>query len=55
MPEGTKREAKERKGQNWSSKHLLRNFSMKIKVAPFVFTNDRLSIKINFVYNLESL
>ena len=39
MPEGTEREAKERQGQNWSGKNLLPNFSMKIKVAPFVFTN----------------
>ena len=39
MPEGTEREAKERQGQNWKGKNLLPNFSMNIKVAPFVFTN----------------
>ena len=39
MPEGTEREAKERQGQNGPGKHLLPIFSMKIKVAPFVFTN----------------
>ena len=39
MPEGTEREAKEWQGQNWPGKNLLPNFPMKIKVAPFVFTN----------------
>ena len=39
MPEGTEREAKERQCQNWHGKNLLPNFLMKIKVAPFVFTN----------------
>ena len=39
MTEGTEREAKERQGQNWPGKNLLPNFFMKIKVAPFVFTN----------------
>ena len=49
MPEGTEREAKERQGQNWPGKHLSPNFPMKIKVAPFVFTNHCLSIKISLV------
>ena len=41
MPEGTEIEAKERQGQNcWPGKNLLPNFPMKIKVAPFVFTNQ---------------
>ena len=40
MPECTEREAKERQGQNWPGKNVLPNFSMKIKVAPFVFTNQ---------------
>ena len=39
MPEGTEIEAKERQGQIWPGKNLLTNVSMKIKVAPFVFTN----------------
>ena len=39
MPGGTEREAKERKGLNWPGKNSLPNFPMKIKVAPFVFTN----------------
>ena len=39
MAEATEREAKERQGQNWPGKNVLPNFSMKIKVAPFVFTN----------------
>ena len=39
MPEGTEREAKERQGQNWPGRNLLSNFSMKIKVAPFILTN----------------
>ena len=39
MPEGTEREAQERQGQNWTGNNLLPNFPMKIKVAPFVFTN----------------
>ena len=47
MPEDTEREAKERQGQNWPGKTVLPNFSMKIKVAPFVFTDHFLSIKIN--------
>ena len=38
MPEGTEREAKDRQGENWSSKNLLPNFPMNIKIAPFVFT-----------------
>ena len=40
MPEGTERVAKDRQGQNWPGKNLLTNFSMKIKVAPFIFTNN---------------
>ena len=36
MPEGTKRKAKERQGQNWPGKNLLPNFTMEIKAAPFV-------------------
>ena len=47
MTEGTEREAKKRQGQNWPGKKLLPNFCMKIKVAPFVFTNHWLSIEIN--------
>ena len=47
MPEGTEGEAKERQGQNWPGKNLLPNLSLKIKVAPFVFTNHWLSNKIN--------
>ena len=39
MPEGTEREAKESQGQNWPGQNLLPNFSMKIKVARFVFPN----------------
>ena len=39
MPEGTEREAKERQGQKCQGKNLIPNFPMKIKVAPFVFTN----------------
>ena len=39
MPEGTEREAKERQGQNRPGKNVLPNFSIKIKIAPFVFTN----------------
>ena len=39
MPEGTEREAKERQGKNWPSKNLLPNFPMKMKGAPFIFTN----------------
>ena len=39
MSESTEREAKERQGQNWPGKNLLPNFPMKLKVAPFVFTN----------------
>ena len=39
MPEGTGREAKARQGKNWSGKNLLPIFPMKIKVAPFVFTD----------------
>ena len=39
MPEGNEREAKERQGQHWPGKNLLPNFTMKMKVAPFVFTN----------------
>ena len=46
MPKGTEREAKERQGQNWPGKNSLPNFPMKIKVAPFVFTNQCLSIKM---------
>ena len=38
MPEGPEREAKERQDQNWPGKYFLPNFSMKVKVAPFVFT-----------------
>ena len=33
------KEAKEREGQNWTGKNLFPNVLMKIKVAPFVFTN----------------
>ena len=40
MPEGTAREAKEMQGQNGPGKNLLTNFHMKIKVAPFVFTDQ---------------
>ena len=40
MPEGTDKEAKERQGQNWPGKNVLRNFSMRMKVAPFVFINN---------------
>ena len=47
MPEGTKREAKMRQGQNWPGKNSLPTFPMKIEVEPFVFTNHGLSIKIN--------
>ena len=47
MPEGTERWAKERQGQNWPGKNVLSNFPMKIKVAPFVFTNHSQSMKIN--------
>ena len=39
MPEGTEREAQEKQGQNWPGEHLLPRFPMKMKVAPFVFTN----------------
>ena len=39
MSEGTEREAKERQDQNWLGKNMLPNFPMKIKVAPFIFTN----------------
>ena len=39
MSEATEREAKERQCQNCPGKNVLPNFSMKIKVAPFVFTN----------------
>ena len=39
MPEGPEREAKERQGQNWPGQNVLPNFPMKMKVAPFVFTN----------------
>ena len=39
MPEGTEREAKDRQGQTWPAKFVLPNLPMKIKVAPFVFTN----------------
>ena len=39
MPEGTETEAKERQGQNWPGKNVLPNFPVKIKLAPFVFTN----------------
>ena len=45
MPEGTEREAKERQGQN-SQANMFPNFSMKIKVAPFVFTSG---ISINLL------
>ena len=34
MSEGTKREAKERQGQNWPGVELLPNFQMKMKIAP---------------------
>ena len=47
MPEGTERGAKDRQGQNWPGKNMLPNSPKKIKVTPFVFTNHRLSIKIN--------
>ena len=47
MPEGTEGVAKERQGQNWPVKNKLPNFSMNIKVAPFVFTNHWLSTNIN--------
>ena len=40
MSEGTEREGKESKGQNWPGKKFLPNFPMKIKVAPLVFTNN---------------
>ena len=40
MPEGTEREEKQKQGQNWRGKNLLPNFPMKIKVAPFIFTNQ---------------
>ena len=40
MPEDTDREAKERQGQNWRGENLLPNFPMKMKVAPFVFSNN---------------
>ena len=41
MPEGTKKEAKERQGQNpKTGKNLLPDFHMKIKFARFVFTNQ---------------
>ena len=40
MTEGTEREAKERQRQNLAGKNVLPNFPMKIKVAPFVFTNN---------------
>ena len=47
MPdEGTDREAKESQDQNWPGKHLLPNFPLKIKVAPFVFTTISQSMKI---------
>ena len=39
MPEGTEKEAKKRQGQNGQIKNVLPNFSIKIKVAPLVFTN----------------
>ena len=39
LPDGTDRKAKEMQGQNWPGKNSLPNFSMKIKVAPFMFTN----------------
>ena len=40
MPEGTEGEANERQGQNWPGKNVLPNFPMKIKVSPFVFSNN---------------
>ena len=46
MPEDTEREAKEKQGQNWPGKKLLPDFSTQMKVAPFVFTNNYLSITI---------
>ena len=39
MPQVTEREAKESQGQNWPDENLLPKFPIKIKVAPFVFTN----------------
>ena len=55
-PEDAEKEVKERQGQNWSGKNLLPNFSMKINVAPFVFTNNLPSMKnLIVVYNLGSL
>ena len=47
MSEGTENESKERQGQNWPGKNVLTNFSMKIKIAPVVFTNNCQSMKIN--------
>ena len=47
MPEDTERKAKERQGQNRPGKNLLPNFSKKIKVAPFDFTNHWQLMKIN--------
>ena len=41
---------KERQGQNWPGKNVLPNFSMKIKVTPFVFTNHPISVKINLFF-----
>ena len=39
MSEGAEKEAKERQGQNWPGKNLLPNFSLKILLTPFGFTN----------------
>ena len=39
MPEGTEKEAKERQDLNRPGKNVLPSFPMKMKVAPFVFTN----------------
>ena len=47
MPKCTERKAKEGQCQNWPGENLLPNFSMKIKVAPFVFTYHWQSIDIN--------
>ena len=43
IPGGTQKEDKESPGQNWPGKNvlpILALFPMKIKIKPFVFTND---------------
>ena len=47
VPEGTEREATERQGQNWPGQNLFSNFPLKIKAAPFVFTDQLMTINEN--------